>query len=48
MWDIKSGKTLLVYKEHTHVVTCVGVGVDGNTAITGGYDGTARYHLTLF
>ena len=48
MWDIKTGKTLLVYKDHTHWVMCVGVGADGNTAITGSADKTARYHLTLF
>ena len=48
MWDIKTGKTVLVYKDHTNAVLCVGVGVDGNTAITGSADYTARYHPTLF
>ena len=48
MWDIKTGKTLLTYKEHSGTVLCVGVGVDGNTAITGSRDNTARYHPTLF
>ncbi len=48
MWDIKTGKTLLVYKEHKNTVYCVGIVPDGNTAITGSADDTARYHPTHF
>ena len=47
MWDIKTGKTLLVYKEHSDNVTCVGIAPDGNTAITGSDDKTARYSLLM-
>ena len=48
MWDIKTGKTLLVYKEHTDYVRCVGIAPDGNTAITSSGDwnsGEARYRM---
>jgi WD40 repeat protein len=48
VWDIKSGKTLHVYKEHSDWVMCVGIAKDGNTAITGSDDKTARYLLMLF
>ncbi len=43
VWDIKSGKTLVVYKDHTSLVVCVGIGKDGKTAITGSSDHTARF-----
>ncbi len=44
VWDINSGKTLVVYKDHTSDVMCVGIAPDGLTAITGSDDNTARYH----
>ena len=48
MWDIRTGKTLMVYEEHSDAVWCVGIAKDGNTAITGSDDKTARYLLMLF
>jgi WD40 repeat protein len=48
VWDIRTGATLHVYDEHSSSVRCVGIAPDGNTAITGGFDNTARYSLTHF
>ncbi len=42
VWDIKSGKTLVVYKEHTYWVNCVGLAPLCNSAITGS-DKEVRY-----
>ncbi len=46
MWDIKSGKTLLTYNEHTDEINCVAL--SGNTVITGSDDETARYPNSNF
>ena len=47
MWDIRTGKPLLVYTEHSKEAMCVGIAADGKTAITGFSDDTLRYSYLM-
>ena len=45
VWDLKTGECKHVLEGHTGDVKSVGITPDGNTAISGSDDKTARYAL---
>ena len=42
IWDVESGKEIVVLKGHTGPVTTASFSDDGKRVVTGSYDGTAR------